>query len=338
MKKYLAILLVSLLAVTMFAGCKNKAETDKETEAKTVKTGLAVITSQAKSADAGEADGFAQVDSAVVALTLDSSGKIIKCVIDSAQSKILFNTQGQLVTPMDTLFETKNELGDTYNMKRASGIGKEWYEQAAAFASYVEGKTVSEVKGIAVDAENHPTGSDLVSSVTMSVGDYVAAIEKAASNAKDYGASSSDKLSLGVYTTMGHSKGAGDEDGLAEAYSTYVAVTTDTAGKITSCIIDATQGNVRFDSSGNITSDTAAPIQTKNEKGDAYGMKIASGIGKEWYEQAAAFAEYVSGKTFGEAASITVDEKEVPTDSDLRASVTIGIGDFKAALAKAAGA
>ena len=337
MKKFLTILLVSLLAVTTFAGCKNKEETKPGTDAKTVRTGLAVITSQAKSANAGEADGFAQADSVVVALTLDSDGKIIECVIDSAQSKILFDAQGQLITPMDTLFETKNELGDAYNMKRASGIGKEWYEQAAAFASYVKGKTVSEVKGIAVDAENHPTGSDLVSSVTMSVGDYIAAIEKAASNAKDYGASSSDKLSLGVITTMGHSKSAGDENGLAEVYSTYVVVTTDTAGKITSCIIDATQGNVRFDGSGNITSDTAAPIQTKNEKGDTYGMKIASSIGKEWYEQAAAFAEYVTAKTFSEVTSIAVDDKAVPTDSDLRASVTIGIGDFQAALAKAAG-
>jgi hypothetical protein len=336
MKKLLTILLVSLLAVTMFAGCKSKTET--KTGSQSVKTGLAIITSQEKSKDAGEEDGYAQVDSAIVALTIGSDGKIVDCVIDAAQSKILFNAQGQLVTPTDTQFKTKNELGDEYNMKRASGIGKEWYEQAAAFAAYVKGKTVSEVKGLAVDEAGHPTGSDLVSSVTISVGDYIDAIEKAAASAKDYGASSTDKLGLGVLSTMDRSSGTGDEDGLAEVYSTYVAVTTDANGKITSCVIDASQGNVRFDSTGKITSDIFAPIQTKNEKGDAYGMKGASSIGKEWYEQAAAFAGYVVGKTFSEVASIAVDEKEVATDSDLRGSVTIGIGDFKAALAKAAGA
>ncbi|WZU01696.1 hypothetical protein MGH68_00690 [Erysipelothrix sp. D19-032] len=37
--------------------------------------------------------------------------------------------------------------------------------------------------------------------------------------------------------------------------------------------------------------------RTKGQKKDEYGMKIASSIGKEWYEQVAAFNEYVIGKT-----------------------------------------
>ena len=35
-------------------------------------------------------------------------------------------------------------------MRGNSGIGKEWNEQANAFAEYIVGKTVDEVKGIAV--------------------------------------------------------------------------------------------------------------------------------------------------------------------------------------------
>ena len=80
--------------------------------------------------------------------------------------------------------KTKNQLGDAYGMKKASKIGKEWNEQAASFADYVIGKTVSQVKGIAVDEAEHPTGSDLTSSVTMSVGGLIGAIEKAAAGAK----------------------------------------------------------------------------------------------------------------------------------------------------------
>ena len=49
-------------------------------------------------------------------------------------------------------FLAKNELAEGYGMKRASAIGKEWHEQAAALAKYVEGKTIDEVKTIAVDA------------------------------------------------------------------------------------------------------------------------------------------------------------------------------------------
>ncbi len=331
MKKLLAVFLACLLAALVFAGCKSKTDTNPTN----VKTGLAVITTLSKSAEAADTDGNAQVDSTIVAVTVDTDGKIVKCVIDAAQSKIAFNAAGELLTPMDTVFQTKNELGEAYGMKKASGIGKEWNEQAAAFADYVTGKTVAEVKSIAVDEAQHPTGSDLTSSVTMSVGGYIDAIEKAVANAKDYGASSSDALSLGVITNMGHSKNAGEDVGLAQAYSTYAAVTKDADGTITSCIIDASQGNVNFDATGKITTDLSAPVLTKNEIGDGYGMKAASGIGKEWYEQAAAFADYVTGKTATEVTSIAVDEEGTPTNADLLASVTVGIGDFKAALAKA---
>jgi hypothetical protein len=39
-------------------------------------------------------------------------------------------------------------LGDGYGMRSASKIGKEWNEQANAFAAYVIGKTVDEVKAL----------------------------------------------------------------------------------------------------------------------------------------------------------------------------------------------
>ena len=89
---------------------------------------------------------------------------------------------------------------------------------------------------------------------------------------------------------------------------------------ITSCNIDAVQANVNFDTAGAITTDLTAPVLTKNQLGDSYGMKKASAIGKEWYEQAAAFGAYVAGKA---------------GDADLAASVTISIGGFQTLVAKA---
>ena len=56
--------------------------------------------------------------------------------------------------------------------------------------------------------------------------------------------------------------------------------------------------------------------RTKGQKKDEYGMKIASSIGKEWYEQVAAFNEYVIGKT--------PEEVKKGADADLKSSVTMG--------------
>ena len=51
---------------------------------------------------------------------------------------------------------------------------------------------------------------------------------------------------------------------------------------------------------------TATAIQTKNEKGDAYGMKAYAGSAKEWYEQADAFDAYAVGKTAEELMKLSV--------------------------------
>ncbi len=345
MKKSLAFLLVIVLSLVLFAGCgktaKPSASAEPPASAKpsaaapaTVKTGFAVITSIDKSKDAGEEDGLAQADSVLVAVIVDSAGKILDCVIDTAQSKANFNTKGEIVTPLDATFKTKNELGAEYGMSKASSIGKDWFEQAAVLADYFTGKTVAEIKGIAVDAEGHATGTDLTASVTIKIPGYIAAVEKAVANAKELGASAGDTIGIGTTTNIGKSKNGGDEAGLVQFYSTYAAVTKDASGKITSCIIDASQSNVNFDATGKITTDLKVAPQTKNELGDAYGMKKASSIGKEWNEQAAAFAAYVTGKTAAEVAGIAVSEGYAG-DSDLKASVTVHITDFLVIIDKA---
>ena len=173
-------------------------------------------------------------------------------------------------------------MGKDYGMGETSSIGKEWNEQADAFADYVTGKTVEEIKGIAVNEEGVPTGEDLTSSVTVHVTDFIKAIEKAVANAQDSGASADDKLGIGVVTNIAKSADAGEEDGVAEAYTYITATTFKTDGVITSSIIDAAITDVTFSKEGKITSDINAEIKTKNELGDAYGMKEASSIGKEW--------------------------------------------------------
>jgi len=104
---------------------------------------------------------------------------------------------------------------------------------------------------------------------------------------------------------------------------------------ITSCHIDSLQAKVAFDASGAVTADLSAPFQTKNQLGEAYGMKAYAGSKYEWNEQAAAFADYVEGKTAAEVAGIAVSEGK-PADADLSSTVTIAIGGFQSLIAKAA--
>jgi hypothetical protein len=351
MKKRIALLLSLALVLSMSTACGKKEAKQNETsqevtnqegttqeEATTeggAKTGLAVITSTGSSKDAtADDEGLAQVDSTIVAVLVGEDGKILDCAIDSAQTKINFSVEGKITTDLATEFQTKQELGTNYGLAGKSGIGKEWSEQADAFADYVVGKTLEEVKGIAL-TEGAPADADLTSSVTIHVTDFINGVEKAVNNAKSLGANAGDKLGLAVTTNIAKSTDAGESDGVAQAYSNYSVVTTDKDGKITSCVIDASQSDVNFSTTGVITSDLTVAPQTKQELGTAYGLASKSGIGKEWFEQADALANYVVGKTAEEVKGIAVTEEGVPSDADLASSVTIHIGDYTAVIDKA---
>ncbi len=310
------------------AASPSPAATGQAAAGDAAKTGLAVINSIAKSTEAAQEDGVAEIDSTVVGVLIDKDGKILKCRIDQAQTKVNFNSQGKITTPLNTKFQTKQELGAGYGMSAASSIKKEWFEEADAFADYVVGKTVDQVKGIALNDEGAPADAELSSSVTISVGGFIAAIEKAVANAADMGAKVTDKLELGVATSIDKSKDAAQDDGLIEASSSYVAATFDVNGKITSCIIDGSNSDVNFTSNGKITSDLNAAPPTKRELGSSYGMSKASSIKKEWYEEADALGKYVVGKTADEVKGIAVNGEGVATDTELASSVTISIAGY----------
>ena len=110
-------------------------------------------------------------------------------------------------------------------MKGASPIGKEWFEQAEALEKYVTGKTLAEVKGIAIEG-GYATDEDLTSSVTMNIGTIITAIEKAVNNAEDLGAKADDKLGLGITSGSGKStkSASADGDGTVQAYTHYNVV------------------------------------------------------------------------------------------------------------------
>ena len=329
-KNLIALMCVASLSATAFVGCGSDDATDTtpETVAQTEEvaveetttetavaaegellTGLGTKASIADSKDAtADEEGVAQCNTVVAAVTVDSNGAIVECAIDIAQTKIGVSADGKITSDLSAEYPSKRELGDEYGMKKASAIGKEWYEQADAFQAWVVGKTASDISGMAI-SEGYAADADLAASVSIHVTDFQGAVLEAMENAVAGGAVAGDKLGLGLSTSISKSTdAASDAEGVAEAYTTISVLTVNADGVITSSIIDAVQAKIAFDASGVITADKDAEVLSKNELGDAYGMRAASSIGKEWNEQAASYAEYTVGKTLAEVEGTAVEE------------------------------
>ena len=282
-----------------------------------LKTGLSVNVSLADSTSAdAENAGVAKYDITVVAVSVDNDGVIESCLIDSVPATVNFDTAGVITTDLTAEVQTKNELGENYGMKAYGGAAYEWNEQAAALAEYAEGKTVEELKNGAIDETGKAKDADLASTATIYLGGYVAAIEDAVNQAQDLGAQKGDELRMATISSLDSSVSAeGETDGTAQLNTDFTVLTLN---------------------DGEITSDLEAAVQTKNQLGENYGMKLYAGSAYEWNEQAAAFAEYVTGKTLEEVNGIAVDEKTALTDADIASTVTIAVGGFQSIIEKAA--
>lgn len=343
MKKYIALVLSAALLL-MLCGCAGttviycdcdhavpgttgNAQTEKPAVQGSVKTGLAVVAS-AKGTDAsGEENGSAEYTVDYVAVTVDENGVIVSCVIDSLGASVSFDAAGNIGSDSQMTVQTKNELGDDYGMVAWGGAVAEWYQQAQALADYAEGKTIDEVLSGAVDENGYAKDADLATGATIYLGSYVSAIEKAVGNAVSLGAGGEDRL---VLTTINSLTG-----GVLE--SNVAALTLNSQGVITSCVLDSLQAEVAVDESGTIITDLSENFPTKNELGDDYGMVAWGGATYEWYQQARNFADYVTGLTAAEVAGIAVDASTYPEDgTDLATSVTIAVGGFMALIEKAA--
>ena len=354
MKKTLAFLLTFGMMTALFTGCAGTTVVVgsctcptlshdvviAETEAAgtgTLKTGLAMITDLSGSTSAAEGEnGQAKFDVTIAAVTVDDSGVIQSCIIDAVPASIPFDASGELECLIVSEFPSKNELGEEYGMKAYGGAKYEWNEQAAAVAAYAVGKTVEELKSGAVNEAGKAADADLATTATISIGGFISAIEDAVANARDLGAQAGDELKLASIALAGKSHGAdGENAGLAQL-DCDAAVLTMKDGVITSCNIDSVQAKVNFDAVGAITTDLTAPLQTKNQLGENYGMKAWGGAKYEWNEQSAAFASYVTGKTPAQVAGIAVTEDNTPADVDLASTVTISVTGFRNLIEKAA--
>ncbi|AOZ93702.1 hypothetical protein [Paenibacillus crassostreae] len=377
MKKMFISLLAAGMVISMFAGCSSNNSDNEATNTTTpeatpteavatdneatdtataeigiTKMGLGHITSIASSSDMSkDADGKmvpakGQVDTVMVAAAFDKDGKVVKVTIDNAQVKVNFKEDLQVDGDLTAENKTKVELADEYGMIKASSIQKEWYQQADALGQWMVGKSIDEIKGMKTKKvdESHPSVPDiaeLTSSVTITVQDYVGALEEAYNNAIEV-AAGAEKLGLGHNISIASSKGLGTKDGaevlpVAQVDTVMIATTFDKDGKVVGTVIDNAQTKVNFDNTGKVTSDLNEQPKTKVELGDEYGMIKASSIQKEWYQQAEALAEWMAGKSVDEikgmkTKAVNESHPSVPDVAELTASVTITVQDYIAAL------
>lgn len=279
-----------------------------------------------------------QTNLTVATVVLDDAGKIVACRLDVAQNKYKIEDEEVVFTVLDS----KKELKEGYNMKPASGIGKEWYEQAEAFETFVVGKTAEQVAALTVVQNGtHWVSNDPVLSAgcTMDIVDFKAAVVKACNDEQGvtFETDKAFKLGLGVNSANDGSS-AEDEDNYTAKLNVEFAASVVIGGKVVASVNDAYQPTVVVED-GDVVSATvgkgeANGLKSKRELKEAYGMEAAAvdkngdGVSLEWYKQSAAYSAHVVGKTATEIAGL------VAGDDLLAADCTIYIGGINAVVAE----
>lgn len=348
MKKILALVLALALVAT-FAACGGAKEAE-------YKLGMGIDVSLDSSADATEdKDATAQADATVATVVLDKDGKIVAADLDCAQTKVSVKADGT-VTVDGVDVRTKKEKKEDYNMKGVSASmgniegGAEWYEQAAAFAEKMIGKTVADIKALETKESNGhqvSTDADLFAVCTMDITSFKAAFVAACEDAqaKTFTAKAdSFKLGLDVETDVsGSTSKTDDKNAVAQLYSTFGAIVVDAEGKTIAAIVDEIQPKVEV-ADGKIAAKNYK--NTKRNLKEDYNMVKFSPEGTciaEWYVQANDLTDYIAekGMTADEIKAIATSDTRNdgymrPTDADLAAVCTIQIAGYQTVLANAA--
>ena len=278
-----------------------------------VKTGLAIITDRSASENAARA----VFTVTVAAVTVDDDGRICDAVLDGVYTTVTFDATGAITGDITTALLSRGELAEDYGMGRIIGEEDGWYETAKALTDRVEGAAAAEL-GL----------------LTGYPAEMVAALEKAANNARHLGAAEEDELRLALDADLSDSLSATDSEAGRVRLVCDAAAVTFRDETISACVIDSVQADVPFDAMGTITTDVTGAAPTKTELGDDYGMKAYGGAKYEWYQQAENFARYVTGKTAAQVLAIPVADGKA-TEADLYTSVTIAITPFQELIAKA---
>jgi len=349
MKKRIFHLFLPLLAISCgITACGNGTDDKNKDNAELVKVGIGVHTDFANGTfNAGDIilgrvseTTNVQADIHVAAVMLDKDGKIVDIITDAIEINAEIDENGHILTDRTTEYPTKREQGDSYGLDEYAlegTIKKEWYQQADYFEAYCIGKTADEVAAIEFN-DGYSTDKTLLVGCTIKSFGLQQAVVRACQNAIWEGASESDKLGLGVVSSIDDYSYTYDatiqKNGMVCADAHFVATTQDENNRLTCVVIDALQAKSTFDVNGKYTTDlNTEPITKYNQKED-YGMAAygpENSINKEWYEQARFLMEYIKST---DSKTLKTNNKGKSTDPILLVGCTISISDFSKALEK----
>lgn len=237
------------------------------------------------------------VKTTVAAVVLDKDGRITECKLDEAEFPVELKS-GVLQVAVDLL--TKGETEDYTLTDRDLGAGNtsnaSWDDQVEAFCDYVEGMTGAEVSAIAATDGK----SEMIKGCDLIITDFIQAVHQATEMAKSKNIAAGDELELAVSVA----KSGESTDAKPQFDIEMAAVTLGGDDRITACMTDTAQAKLTIENS--LFSHAAGKMDTKRGMGDAYGMKEASSLKKEWFEQADAFDAYAVGKTAAELSKVNV--------------------------------
>ena len=291
--------------------------------------GSASVTNMKFENASAEKAGSIQFNTTIAGVVLDENDQVIYVSIDTAQNKGFFHQDGQVEE--NESIASKKLLKEDYDMKKASAIQKEWYEQIAWLEEWMIGKNMDEIKNLSLDEMGYPADSDVKSGCTMNVKDYLKAVEKAVSKsvpvekAASYGFANITELK---------STAASESLGSIQSNTTFALTGFSEDKKIQSVLIDTDQNATSFNSAGGIEQ-SEIKLSKKLLKED-YGMKKVSAIQKEWYEQIASLEEWMIGKTIEEVNQLSLSEDKIPLDTDITASVTMKVAGYLEAVEQSA--
>lgn len=177
------ILAGTTIKIESYLQALNKAYENRQDAQGATKFGSGIVTTPNS-----RSERSVTINTTFAVVGLDDEDKFVSVSIDTVQPQVAIDEENAVVETFAEV-ETKKEQEDDYNMRGASDIEKEWYEQMEAWEQYLVGKTIDEINNMEYTQRDEahqyvPADPDLASSVTITVENYNAAVEKAVEDAQ----------------------------------------------------------------------------------------------------------------------------------------------------------
>lgn len=108
----------------------------------------------------------------------NESGEVSKAIVKTADGKI---SEVSIDETDSKSGKTKKALGNDYQMKEASKIGKEWYQQIEFLENYI---VKNGVDNISVNSEGKAENQDVLTGCTIRIDGFLKAVKDAKANTK----------------------------------------------------------------------------------------------------------------------------------------------------------